>query len=155
MAPSVVGIVATLAVVATSAMANVYNQFILQYTPDQPLMLQNLFLYGYGVIFNLINWGRSIYYTAGPPRPAFGEVTLSVVLLIVFTAIYGLCISAVLKSLGAIVRSILAVLAIVVTAAGEYFLFNTVPSLFTGTTFLVITVSAQAYSQVPRPALPK
>jgi hypothetical protein len=146
---SMVGLLAMLSVVATSALANVYNQFSLQQHADQPLMLQNMFLYAYGVFFNGLNWARSIYIDENAPLPAYGEITSSVVLLIVFTAIYGLTISAVLKSLGAMVRSILGVLAIAVTAFGEYLFFGTVPSLFTDTTFLVIIISAQAYSSAP------
>jgi hypothetical protein len=47
------------------------------------------------------------------------------------------------------VRSVLGILAIVVTALGEYFFFGSVPGLFTDTTFVVIILSAQAYSQSP------
>ena len=152
---SVYGAGALLAVVATSALANVYNQFCLQYDPDQPLMLQNMFLYAYGVVFNALNWTRSIYLGEGAPHPALGEVTLSVVLLVVFNAIYGLSISAVLKLLGAMVRSILGVLAIVVTAFGEYVFFGNVPGLFTDTTFLIIIISSQAYTLAPATELRK
>jgi len=147
---SILGLTAMLATVATSALANVYNQLALQADVEMPLMLQNMFLYSYGVVFNALNWGRSIYIGGNPP---FGQITLSVVLLVLFTAVYGLCISAVLKHLGAMVRSVLGILAIVVTAVGEYAFFRTVPTLFADTTFLVIIVSAQVYSKAPM--LPK
>lgn len=140
---------------------------------------------------------RSVYMEG---NQLAGDVTPSVILLILFNAAYGLCISAVLKHLGAMVgfraspmmviipslacalrrhapsyiqsctkahaslrvktapspfrlarqvRSVLGILAIVVTALGEYFFFGTVPGLFTDTTFVVIILSAQAYSQSP------
>lgn len=146
---SIVGLGALLSVVATSALANVYNQFVLQAAPDQPLMLQNTFLYMYGVLFNALNWARSIYVGEGAPHPALGEISPAVILLVVFNAIYGLSISAVLKMLGAMVRSILGVLAIVVTAFGEYLFFGNYPGLFTDTTFIVIIVSSQAYAWAP------
>jgi drug/metabolite transporter (DMT)-like permease len=51
---SILGLGAMLLTVATSALANVYNQLALQSDTQQPLMLQNMFLYSYGVIFNAL-----------------------------------------------------------------------------------------------------
>ena len=131
-----------LAIMVTSALANVYNQYTLQLKAEMPLMLQNSCLYFYGVCFNGVNWGNSVLMAG---MPVFGVVSNQVILLILFSVMYGLCISAVLKEFGALVRSIIGYLAISLTVMIDFTVSGQRPSLLTFSAHVVILVASHLY----------
>jgi len=140
---SMIGLTSMLATVATSALANECNQLVVQADREQPLMLQNIFLYLYGVVFNAVNWARSTFYEG---NPALGEITTAVVLLVLFTAIHGLYFAAVPQHLSTTAHGMLGILAIVVTIIVEFAFFRLVPSFTVTLTFFVILLSAHVFS---------
>jgi drug/metabolite transporter (DMT)-like permease len=146
-ATSLAALFYTMLVVILAAMANVYNQYCLQYKTEQPLMYQNMLLYIYGVGFNALNWARSVYIEGRDP---IGTVDWLVVLLVVECVVYGLCISWVLKRFGALSRSVIAGGAVVLLGVVDFAFGWQVPSLLGVSALFVMLLSVQLYVVIPK-----
>jgi len=131
-----------LCVVTSSALANLHNLECGMSKPNTHIMLQNVYVYAYGITFNALNWARSILMGDTP----IGDISWPVVVLVVVTSLYGLCISMVHKELGTLVGNAIGTFAIVVAAVCEYGLFQNQISLLAFTTFIVMIVSSCAYT---------
>jgi hypothetical protein len=57
---SVEGLVVMAVIIVCAAGGNVATQMVMQASADQPLMLQNSLLYGWGVLLNGFNWWYSV-----------------------------------------------------------------------------------------------
>ena len=86
---------------------------------SQPLMLQNLVLYSWGICFNGFNWLQST-----TKQPAFGALGFYQVASIIFYATYGLSISVIIKEFGSVTRTFVNTAAICCTALLDYFVLG-------------------------------
>merc|ERR1712224_1156973 len=84
-------------IIGCAAGGNVVTQLLMQKNSDQPLMLQNMLLYLWGVLMNGLNWLISLSSHGGAPLPMVGEFHGIQALSVVFFAVYGLSISIILK----------------------------------------------------------
>ena len=137
-----------LLIAACAAGGNVYTQLVMQKKMDQPLMFQNAQLYGYGVVFNGINWGLSMGVTSD--SSAFGELGYKPILAMLFYALYGLCISVVLKRFGAMVRTFVNALAIVFNGLIDSSFFGSPITLSDMTCFSVILCATFLYGNLAK-----
>ena len=103
-------------------------------------MFQNTQLYFFGIIFNGLNWGFSVWGITGSEH-AFGNVRSPVLMAMLFYAIYGLTISFILKRFGALVRIFINALAILCNAAVDYVVFG-IPITFSDVLCFAIIVCA-------------
>lgn len=138
------GLLVTSIIVFCAAGGNVYTQKIMQ--NDQPLMLQNAYLYVWGVLFNGLNWSLSIHRG----EPAFGSFHFVQFFSILFYAVYGLSISIILKRFGAITRTFINTAAICCTAFVDVFFFGSHISIFEMTTFVVILMAVFAHTVIAK-----
>lgn len=69
---SVEGLVVMAVIVLCAAGGNVVTQMVMQASADQPLMLQNSLLYGWGVLLNGFNWWYSVEVNGAEWFGAFG-----------------------------------------------------------------------------------
>ncbi|KAJ8611137.1 hypothetical protein CTAYLR_003544 [Chrysophaeum taylorii] len=148
------GLLVMLVIVLCAAGGNVYTQRVMQKKMDQPLMLQNSYLYLWGIFFNGINWSRSVRNG----DVAFGTVGSVQVFSMVFYAVYGLSISIILKRFGAITRTFINTAAIVLTALVDVLFFRASISVLEMTTFVVISIAVFLHTVIAKqfvnPALP-
>ena len=145
---NIVGVVVMLLIAACAAGGNVYTQLVMQKKMDQPLMFQNAQLYGYGVVFNGINWGLSMGVTSD--SSAFGELGYKPILAMLFYALYGLCISVILKRFGAMVRTFVNALAIVFNGLIDSSFFGSPITLSDMTCFSVILCATFLYGNLAK-----
>ena len=111
---------------------------------DQPLMLQNAFLYIWGVFFNGVNWFISMVPSSeqhGPAPQWFGDIGGVQLFSMVFYAVYGLSISIILKRFGAITRTFINTVSICFTALIDVTFFGATVTPIELTTFAVIFIS--------------
>eukprot|EP00756_Hemistasia_phaeocysticola_P001971 Hpha_TRINITY_DN11364_c0_g2::TRINITY_DN11364_c0_g2_i1::g.63052::m.63052/K15272/SLC35A1_2_3; solute carrier family 35 (UDP-sugar transporter), member A1/2/3 len=135
------------AIIACAAGGNIATQLVMQRKNDQPLMLQNTFLYAWGVMMNAMNWCASVWgLHSGKPEPWLGDFNRIQIISVIFFAAYGLSISAILKVFGAITRTLISCVAIVLTALIDYTWFRVNLSALQITTFITIFVSVFIYS---------
>merc|ERR1740130_71199 len=106
-------------IVACAALGNIYTQKVMQKKMDQPLMLQNAVLYGWGVLFNGVNWGNSWRH-----EPMYGSIEHWQVTSVIFYTIYGLSISVIIKEFGSLTRTFINTTAIMLTAMIDLIFFN-------------------------------
>ena len=137
-----------LLIAACAAGGNVYTQLVMQHKMDQPLMFQNAQLYAYGVLFNGLNWAMSMGVTA--ESDAFGELGYKPILAMFFYALYGLCISVILKRFGAMVRTFVNALAIVFNALLDASFFGSPVTLSDVTCFSVILCATFLYGNLAK-----
>lgn len=149
---SVEGLIVMMLCALAAAAGNIYTQLVMQQS-DQPLMFQNLQLYVSGVLFNGINWYMSVNVYQSD-EVWLGEISPLVFVEIMFFAAYGLCISAVLKNFGALTRTMVGAVAIILNAILDVVMFSSSISLFDATTFVVILVGVYMFSEVSR-VIPK
>lgn len=145
---NVVGVVVMLLIASCAAGGNVYTQLVMQNKMDQPLMFQNAQLYGYGVLFNGINWFLSMGVTSD--SEAFGELGFKPILAMLFYATYGLCISVILKRFGAMVRTFINALAIVFNSLLDASFFGSPITLSDVTCFSVILCATFLYGNLAK-----
>ncbi|KAL1512131.1 hypothetical protein AB1Y20_005399 [Prymnesium parvum] len=132
-------------IVACAALGNIYTQKVMQKKMHQPLMLQNLLLYGWGILFNGINWAQSV-----SNQPAIGQLSFWPCASILFNAVYGLTISVIIKQFGAVTRTFINTAAICVTAILDVALLGEHITLLEATTFGTILIAIYLYS-IPAP----
>jgi len=133
-----------LLIIASASGGNIYTQKVMQRKMDQPLMLQNAMLYGWGILFNGINWMFSV--NSGSTVGYFGKVGSIQICSVVFYAIYGLSISIILKNFGAMTRTLINTTAICFTAILDVAFFGETISMLEGTTFAVIFIAVYQHS---------
>lgn len=143
---NIVGVLVMLLIAACAAGGNVYTQLVMQKKMDQPLMFQNAQLYAYGVVFNGVNWAMSMGVTEN--SDAFGELGIKPILAMVFYALYGLCISVILKRFGAMVRTFVNALAIVCNGLLDASFFGSPVTLSDVTCFSVILCATFLYGNL-------
>eukprot|EP00966_Prymnesium_polylepis_P159298 3681619-Prymnesium_polylepis.1 len=124
-------------------MANIYTQKVMQRKAAQPLMLQNVVMYAWGLAFNGINWAWS-----ARASPAFGAVGGWQLAAIAFYAVFGLTISAIIKQFGSLARTFINTGAICLAVAIDVFVFGETVSLLEGTAFVLILIAVYLYSIV-------
>lgn len=139
------GVGVMLLIVSCAAIGNIYTQKVMQTNMNQPLMLQNLLLYSWGLLFNGVNWMQSMR-TQSP----IGFLTFWPLTSIVFNAIYGLTISVILKRFGAVTRTFINTGAICVTAMLDVAFLGEHVTLLEATTFGSILIAIYLYS-IPAP----
>jgi drug/metabolite transporter (DMT)-like permease len=133
-------------IISTAAGGNVATQMVMQKSMDQPLMFQNMLLYGWGIIFNGINW---LYFSDVVSNGWFGDgFGKSAALLCVYSAFYGLSISVILKRFGSITRTFISCGAIVTNAFLDYLYFKEDMTPLEVTTFAVILGSIFLFSVI-------
>jgi len=145
------GLVVMLVIIICAAGGNVATQLVMQKNMEQPLMLQNAILYVWGIVFNGINWFYSVQGANGEPTAAYGDIGFSEVSLIIFSAVYGLSISVILKRFGAITRTFISTIAIICTALVDVFLFGATINILESTTFVSIIASVFLFSVLGKP----
>ena len=145
---NVVGVAVMVLIASCAAGGNVYTQLVMQKKMDQPLMFQNAQLYAYGVLFNGVNWLLSMGVTA--ESEAFGEIGYKPVLAMLFYALYGLCISVILKRFGAMVRTFINALAIVFNGMLDATFFGATITLSDLTCFSVILCATVLYGNLAK-----
>ena len=150
---NIVGILVMLLIAACAAGGNVYTQLVMQKKMDQPLMFQNAQLYAYGVVFNGLNWFMSMGVT--DDAEAFGDIGLKPILAMLFYALYGLCISVILKRFGAMVRTFVNALAIVCNGLLDATFFGSPITLSDVTCFSVILCATFLYGNLARDYKPE
>lgn len=57
---SVEGLMVMAVIIMCAASGNIVTQMVMQASADQPLMLQNSLLYGWGILLNGFNWWYSV-----------------------------------------------------------------------------------------------
>lgn len=133
------GMLYMIVIVGCAAGGNVATQHVMQNKRDQPLMLQNVLLYAWGIALNGANWAASM---SGPnPKPPFGDLGPMQLASVVFYAMYGLSISVILKRFGALTRTLINTAAIVVTATIDAAFFGERITVLEATTFVVIFIA--------------
>lgn len=132
----------------TAALGNVYTQLVVQSNKSHPIMFQNAQLYLYGVAFNAVNWFLSVHMMG--EKEYYGEITGLVVFQVVMFAVYGLTISVILKEFGALVRTVIGALSIVLNGVLDVVVFNSTMDMLDITSFGVITLSVHLYGNVAR-----
>ena len=105
------GVAVMLVIVGCAALGNIYTQKVMQKRMAQPLMQQNLLLYGWGIFFNGLNWAQS-----SVEKPLVGNLSFWPVASIAFNAVYGLSISVIIKQFGSVTRTFINTAAICFTA---------------------------------------
>merc|ERR1712070_532134 len=108
-------------------------------------MQQNLLLYGWGILFNGINWAQS-----SVDRPAIGNLGFWPLASIAFNALYGLTISVIIKQFGSVTRTFVNTAAICFTALLDVAVLGEHLSLLECTTFATILIAIYLYS-IPAP----
>lgn len=136
-----VGMSVMAVIVACAALGNIYTQKVMQQRMDQPLMQQNLLLYGWGVLFNGINWLQSMRN-----MESIGKLSFWPSSSVVFNAVYGLSISVILKQFGAVTRTFINTAAICITAMIDLAVLGEHLSLLEATTFGTILIAIYLYS---------
>ncbi|KAK3245526.1 hypothetical protein CYMTET_28754 [Cymbomonas tetramitiformis] len=139
------GLLVMLSCAGAAAIGNVYTQLVMQKS-DQPIMFQNLQLYLAGVGFNGINWLLTVLVWKTEDE-WLGKIDLSVVIAICFFAVYGLSISFVLKRFGALTRTLLGAVAIVLTGIWDYFIGTTM-DIIDVCTYATIIIAVYLYSEM-------
>lgn len=148
------GLLVMAVIITTAAGGNVVTQLVMQKSMDQPLMFQNMLLYSWGVIFNGVNWVHSVVnsnaVSADQPRvewfgDGFGQ---SAALLCMFSALYGLSISVILKRFGSITRTFISCMAIISNAFLDMLFFKEEMTILEVTTFATILGAIFLYSVV-------
>lgn len=147
---SLVGLFFMASMVMSASLSSVYNQWVMQRDMDQNVMLQNIKLYIGGVIFNLISWMFADVSTSSQTGfGIFGVIQPSVLFLIFLFVFHGLVVSLIIKKFGAIIRTILGTLSIIVTALVEYFLFGDVVwDSWSITSSIIMLLSVHIYSNI-------
>ena len=144
--PEGLGIIAIIVICAAGG--NVVTQLVMQKDSGQPLMMQNAILYLWGIVFNGVNWLRSV--TGPTPQAWFGDIGGIQVLAMAFYACYGLSISIILKNFGAITRTIIQTLAIFMTTGLDVLVFNEQVGFLEVSCFCTVLASTYLYSEVAR-----
>ena len=133
------GLIVMMVIIACAAGGNVVTQLVMQKSMDQPLMLQNAILYSWGVVMNGANWWWSVEGHGGSAAvPWFGDFGGAALFLCVFSAIYGLSISVILKRFGSLTRTFISTVAIVLNAIIDCLFFGETLSVLECSTFLTI-----------------
>ena len=137
------GLVVMAVIILCAAGGNIVTQMVMQQSMDQPLMLQNSILYAWGVGLNGFNWWWSV--EAGG-QPWFGQFSGSAFFLCLFSAVYGLSISVILKRFGSLTRTFISTVAIVLNALLDTAFFGESLSVLEFTTFLTIFAAIFLFS---------
>mmetsp|Transcript_15804 Transcript_15804/g.21283 ORF Transcript_15804/g.21283 Transcript_15804/m.21283 type:complete len:194 (+) Transcript_15804:588-1169(+) len=130
-------------IILCAAGGNVVTQLFMQKSMEQPLMLQNALLYFWGSIMNGINWLMSLNFSSdeGHNTELLGEFHAVQAMSVVFFAVYGLSISIILKRFGAITRTVIQTVAVIVTALIDLMLFKEEITMRQVTSFVTIVVA--------------
>jgi len=144
-----IGMSVMLIIIACAAGGNIYTQKVMQKRMEQPLMQQNLLLYGWGVLFNGLNWASTMR-----TQPPIGALTLWPITSIGFNALYGLAISVILKQFGSVTRTFINTAAICCTALLDVVVLGESVSLLEASTFATILIAIYFYS-IPAAELTK
>mmetsp|Transcript_58728 Transcript_58728/g.101166 ORF Transcript_58728/g.101166 Transcript_58728/m.101166 type:complete len:386 (+) Transcript_58728:144-1301(+) len=134
------GLAVMAVIIVCAAGGNVATQLVMQTSMDQPLMFQNSILYSWGVLLNGFNWWRSVMVSSADAAavPWFGNLTSSALFLCLFSAVYGLSISVILKRFGSLTRTFISTVAIVFNAVLDWLFFGESLGALEVTTFLTI-----------------
>ena len=147
---SLIGLFFMASMVLSASLSSVYNQWVMQRDMEQNVMLQNVKLYIGGVMFNTISWMFADAQASS--RAGLGILAVfqpSVLFLILLFVFHGLVVSVIIKKFGAIIRTIIGTLSIIVTAFVEYFLFGDVVwDSWSITSSLIMLMAVHIYSNI-------
>ncbi|CAF3831149.1 unnamed protein product [Adineta steineri] len=130
-----------------SGFSGVYNEWILKKYYTESIHIQNIFLYTYGVIFNLIPAITVAMYSSGSSYSfnLFHGFTFYTWVIIITQALSGIFMSIVIKHSSNIIRLFVISFSLIVAAILSVFIFNIHLNIYFFITFITMICSLSIY----------
>ncbi len=130
-----------------SGLAGVYNEWILKKHYTESLHLQNVFLYSYGTILNLIPTLSSSMLTSQTTQflNPFRGFTFYTWLIVITQVLNGLFMSVVIKHSSNIIRLFVISFSLIVTALLSFFIFHISFNIYFFISFVTMTCALSLY----------
>ena len=125
---------------AFSGLASVYNEWILKKHYNKSLHLQNIFLYSYGTILNLIS-----LTTTSQTVYLFHDFSFYTWLIVLTQVMNGLSMSVIIKHSSNIVRLFVISFSLIVTALLSWTIFHVTFNIYFFISFITLTCSLTVY----------
>ncbi|XP_078685476.1 putative UDP-sugar transporter protein SLC35A4 isoform X1 [Branchiostoma floridae x Branchiostoma belcheri] len=139
------GLVLVLTYCAISGASGVYTEFILKRQPQLSLHVQNILLYIFGAVLNLLVFLVSSWSSTDGTADFFAGYTLITWVIILTQAGNGLIISAVMKHASNITRLFIISCAMLVTTVASMVLFSLELNLYFCFSFMLVIVAMVLY----------
>jgi hypothetical protein len=138
--------VSTLMYVTVPSLASVYSEYFLKKQFDTNIHLQNLSLYGYGALFNLIAiFAQNIYLDGGIHLNILEGHSYATMLLICNNAAQGILSSFFFKYADTILKKYSSTVATIFTGLASYFLFGHALTINFLLGFSIVLISMHQY----------
>lgn len=147
-----VGLILLLVTLPMAALAGVYTEYRMKTLFEQSLHWQNMQLYAYGIVFNFVTAMVETYVVdrgSGDNNFFKGYDSYWAYMLILFLAVNGLFVSAVMKFLSALIKQILSSIAILGTAVLSMMFMGTPLTAQFALAFVVLFLSTVIYRLTP------
>ncbi|CAF0958392.1 unnamed protein product [Adineta ricciae] len=127
-----------------SGLAGVYNEWILKRNYNESLHLQNVFLYMYGTLFNLIPTFR-LLTTNFQFNHLFHGFTFYTWIIVFTQALNGLFMSVVIKHSSNIIRLFVISFSLIVTTVLSFFIYHISLNMYFFISFITMTCALSLY----------
>ncbi|CAF1114044.1 unnamed protein product [Adineta steineri] len=130
-----------------SGFSGVYNEWILKKYYTESIHIQNIFLYTYGVIFNLIPAITVAMYSSGSSYSfnLFHGFTFYTWIIIITQALSGIFMGVIIKHSSNIIRLFVISFSLIVTAVLSVFIFNIHLNIYFFITFVTMMCALSIY----------
>ena len=128
-----------------SGLAGVYTEFILKRYRADSILIQNIYLYFYGSLFNAIGWSIENYNTSANSYFTDG-FSVYTWIIIVSQSFNGLLMSIVMKYSNNITKLFVTSTSIIITVVFGVLIFSLKLNIYFYTTFILVVFSLFFYS---------